>query len=76
MLVPTRLSLAALLFAPAAIIITQQAAVAQSATQVANTAKQITVLIEGQNPGSGVIISTRRQYLHRADRPACRRHPR
>jgi tetratricopeptide (TPR) repeat protein len=56
MLVSTRLSLAALLFAPAAIILTHQAAVAQSATQVANTAKQITVLIQGQNPGSGVII--------------------
>jgi tetratricopeptide (TPR) repeat protein len=33
-----------------------QRVMAQSATQVANTAKQITVLIEGQNPGSGVII--------------------
>jgi tetratricopeptide (TPR) repeat protein len=56
MLFPARVSLAALLFAPAAIIITHQAAFAQSATQVANTAKQVTVLIQGQNPGSGVII--------------------
>jgi tetratricopeptide (TPR) repeat protein len=56
MLFPARLSLAALLFAPAAIILTHEAAFAQSATQVANTAKQVTVLIQGQNPGSGVII--------------------
>jgi tetratricopeptide (TPR) repeat protein len=56
MLFPARLSLAALLFTPVAIIITHQAAVAQSATQVANTAKQVTVLIQGQNPGSGFII--------------------
>jgi tetratricopeptide (TPR) repeat protein len=56
MLRPTHVSLAALLFTPAAIILTHQTAVAQSATQVANTAKQITVLIQGQNPGSGVII--------------------
>jgi tetratricopeptide (TPR) repeat protein len=52
----TRLSLTTLLFAPAAIVLPHQVAVAQSAAQVANTAKQITVLIQGQNPGSGVII--------------------
>jgi hypothetical protein len=49
MLVPTRLSLAALLFVPAAIIITHQAAVAQSATQVANTAKQFTAAVGAGN---------------------------
>jgi tetratricopeptide (TPR) repeat protein len=51
-----RLSLTALLFTPTVIVLPHQVAVAQSAAQVANTAKQITVLIQGQNPGSGVII--------------------
>jgi S1-C subfamily serine protease len=49
--------LAASLFSTAvAIALVQPAIMAQSASQVANTARQITVLIQGQNPGSGVII--------------------
>jgi hypothetical protein len=50
--------LAAILVSSAVIVMVQppQVVLAQSATQVANAAKQFTVLIEGQNPGSGVII--------------------
>jgi tetratricopeptide (TPR) repeat protein len=50
--------LATILFGLATITLVQphQVIMAQSATQIANTAKQITVLIDGQNPGSGIII--------------------
>jgi tetratricopeptide (TPR) repeat protein len=49
--------LAATLWGTTSIVVVQsQQVLAQSSAQVANTAKQITVLIEGQAPGSGVII--------------------
>ena len=47
---------AALIGATIAIVQTQSA-VAQSAEQVNKIAEQITVLIEGQNQGSGIIIA-------------------
>jgi S1-C subfamily serine protease len=39
------------------VLVQQQQICALDATQVADVAKNITVLIDGQNPGSGVIIS-------------------
>jgi tetratricopeptide (TPR) repeat protein len=52
-------SLPAVLIGAAIVLIQPQAATALTADAVKQIAKEITVLIDGQNPGSGVIVSKR-----------------
>jgi hypothetical protein len=51
--------LSAALFGSAVVVtlVQPQVVVAAPATQVATIARQVTVQIEGQNPGSGVIVA-------------------